>query len=77
MNKSNAGELELLRLYRGLNRVGRDGLLIVARTFGHDEQFKVGTDFDEYQRGTKGKAAGEVDEAGAGHFLRLVGDVNV
>ena len=73
MNKSDEGELELLRLYRGLNREGRDGLLIVARSFGTVEQLKAGTDFDAM----KEKAAATGDAAGAGHFLRLVGDVNV
>ena len=74
MNKSDEGELELLRLYRGLNRVGRDGLLIVARTFGDNERFKAGTDFEAYQKAQAEKAAAEVDAAGAGDFLRLIGD---
>ena len=77
MNKSDEGELELLRLYRGLNREGRDGLLIVARSFGTVEQLKTGTDFEAYQKAKAEKAAAEVDAAGAGDFLRLVGDVNV
>ena len=74
MNKSDKGELELLRLYRGLNREGRDGLLIVARSFGTVEQLKAGTDFDAYHKAMAEKAAAAVDAAGAGDFLRLIGD---
>lgn len=74
MNKSDKGELELLRLYRGLNPKGRGLLLSVAHSFCTNEGLKAGTDFDAYQKAMEEKAAKEVDAAGAGDFLRLIGD---